>query len=88
MQSWTNWRPNWSAMFRCLALTLIAFYRSTLSLFFGGQCRFEPSCSQYAETAFKLHPPAQALSLSVRRLCKCHPWGAFGFDPVPERKST
>ena len=63
MKLWTTWWSNCSAILTKaarggLALFLIAIYRSTLSGLVGGVCRFEPSCSRYAETAFKTHSPA------------------------------
>jgi len=88
MEPWINWWSSWNAfaakLTRGLALLLILFYRSTLALFMGGTCRFEPSCSCYAQQAFEKHPPVTAFRLSLQRLLKCHPLGSFGFDPVPE----
>ena len=51
-------------------------------------CRFVPSCSTYAVEALEAHGPARGTWLAARRLCRCHPWGGEGFDPVPERSSA
>lgn len=47
------------------------------------RCRFEPSCSQYAIDALRQHGFLRGTWLAVKRLLRCHPWGAFGPDPVP-----
>ncbi len=47
-------------------------------------CRFEPSCSHYAEEAIASHGPARGSWLALRRVCRCHPWGGSGYDPVPD----
>lgn len=47
-------------------------------------CRYVPSCSQYAAEALDRHGAVRGGWLTVRRLCRCHPWGGFGADPVPE----
>jgi uncharacterized protein len=62
---------------------LIWLYRHTLSLFLGRQCRFLPTCSEYADEALRLHGPVKGSALAFRRFCRCHPWGGQGFDPVP-----
>ena len=50
---------------------------------FGG-CRFHPTCSAYATEAVRRHGVAAGTWLSIRRVCRCHPWGGCGEDPVPE----
>ena len=49
----------------------------------GGGCRFQPTCSQYALDALRLHPLPKALGLILWRLLRCNPWGGSGHDPVP-----
>jgi putative membrane protein insertion efficiency factor len=48
-----------------------------------GHCRFEPSCSQYAVTAIQVHGTLNGGARAVWRVCRCHPWGGGGADPVP-----
>ena len=49
-----------------------------------GGCRFEPTCSVYAREAVMRQGAVRGGLLAVKRLCRCHPWGACGHDPVPE----
>lgn len=58
-------------------------YKVTLSPFFGQSCRFLPTCSDYGRDALIRHGPVRGGWLTVRRLCKCHPFGGSGYDPVP-----
>ncbi len=58
-------------------------YKLTLSPLIGRQCRYLPTCSDYAAEALITHGPWRGASLAIQRLCKCHPWGGSGHDPVP-----
>jgi putative membrane protein insertion efficiency factor len=51
-------------------------------------CRYIPSCSEYAREALESHGAARGTWLSARRLSRCHPFGGFGFDPVPPRETA
>ena len=66
-----------------LLLALIRGYQLTLSPFLGGACRFLPTCSVYAREAIEQYGALRGSWLALRRLSKCHPFGASGFDPVP-----
>ncbi len=66
-------------------LSLVWAYRLVGSYFLGGNCRFEPSCSAYALEALETHSVKNATNLIFKRLSKCHPWGSYGYDPVPSR---
>jgi putative membrane protein insertion efficiency factor len=48
------------------------------------RCRYEPSCSQYALEALERHGARKGAWLAARRIGRCHPWGGYGADPVPE----
>jgi putative membrane protein insertion efficiency factor len=69
-------------------LLLVRFYITFLSPFFGGACRFHPSCSNYAAEAIGRHGAVRGLSLSLRRLLRCNPFTKGGFDPVPDEPSS
>ena len=62
---------------------LIGLYQAGTSPLLGGGCRFTPTCSCYARQALLRHGSARGLSLTVRRILRCHPWGGCGADPVP-----
>lgn len=51
-------------------------------------CRFMPSCSQYAVEAVEAHGAVRGGWLATRRICRCHPWGGHGYDPVPLHSLT
>ena len=71
---------------RMLSLLLrgaIRLYQLTLAYFFVGACRYEPSCSAYAAEAVTRHGALKGSFLAAHRLCRCGPWTAGGYDPVP-----
>ena len=68
-----------------LAVAAVRLYQYTLSPLIGPVCRFEPSCSVYAVEALKAHGAMRGSWLAARRLCRCHPWGGSGVDPVPAK---
>jgi putative membrane protein insertion efficiency factor len=67
-----------------LAVLPVRLYRWILSPVLPGACRFLPTCSAYAIEAVERHGLIQGGWLSAKRLCRCHPWGGHGYDPVPE----
>jgi putative membrane protein insertion efficiency factor len=75
------WRAGAPA--RLLLLGAISLYRLTLSGWLGGQCRFSPTCSRYAEEAIRTHGAFKGSFLTVGRVLRCNPFGRGGLDPVP-----
>ena len=65
------------------ALGLIGFYRRHVSPLLPPACRYEPSCSAYAEEAIRKYGFGRGGWLAARRLARCHPFGGHGHDPVP-----
>lgn len=68
---------------KTLLLLLLKGYKLCISPFLGQNCRFHPSCSDYARDAIASHGAWRGALLAGRRLCKCHPWNPGGIDPVP-----
>jgi len=64
-------------------LLLVQIYRYTLSLLLGVNCRYLPTCSEYAVEALRQHGAFRGTALAARRIGRCHPWGGSGYDPVP-----
>ncbi len=62
---------------------LIRGYQIAISPMLGNRCRFFPSCSEYAIEALEKHGMLKGGWLGVRRIGRCHPWHAGGYDPVP-----
>ena len=73
-----------SPLARIVALPVRA-YRLLLSPWVGHACRFQPTCSAYALEALERHGALRGSWLTVRRIGRCHPWGGWGYDPVPPR---
>jgi len=63
---------------------IIRGYQLVISPMLGPRCRFYPSCSCYAHTAIERYGIARGGWLGIRRLLRCHPFNAGGYDPVPE----
>jgi uncharacterized protein len=62
---------------------LIQIYKWFISPILPPSCRFQPTCSTYSKEALIKHGLFKGLSLSIKRILNCHPWGGSGFDPVP-----
>ena len=84
-------RADLSPAGRSLAVTLIGdllrgligAYQLLISPLLLPSCRFEPSCSHYAQEAIAEHGALRGIVLALKRLSRCHPWGGSGYDPVP-----
>ncbi len=68
---------------KTLLILLIRFYRSCISPLKPPVCRFTPTCSEYALEAIMKYGPLKGSWLAIKRICRCHPWGGSGYDPVP-----
>jgi hypothetical protein len=72
-----------SSVLTRLLILLVHAYRVSLRPLLGGSCRFAPSCSDYALEALATHGALRGSWLSARRVLRCHPFHAPGYDPVP-----
>ena len=67
---------------RMALIACIRVYRITLSGWLGGQCRFSPSCSRYAEDAIRMRGAVRGSGMALWRVLRCNPFGRGGVDPV------
>ncbi len=75
-----------NALGRLLAwplLLLVRIYSFVISPLLGVNCRYQPTCSEYAIEALRLHGAFRGTALAARRIARCHPWGESGYDSVP-----
>jgi putative membrane protein insertion efficiency factor len=76
--------PSGRSLSTWISLALVQFYRIFLSHFFGGACKFYPSCSKYAQEAIASYGARRGIVLALKRLGRCRPFTKGGFDPVPD----
>jgi putative membrane protein insertion efficiency factor len=69
---------------KAIAKAPIHAYRWTVKAWLGWECRHLPTCSEYALEAIDLNGAWRGSWLTLARLCRCHPWGTHGYDPVPD----
>ncbi|MET0501181.1 MAG: membrane protein insertion efficiency factor YidD [Candidatus Binatia bacterium] len=62
--------------------SLLTAYHTLISPFLPQACRFFPSCSVYASEAVRRHGILRGVALGFKRVSRCHPWNAGGYDPV------
>ena len=65
------------------AAAVLRFYKAAISPLLPRACRYEPTCSVYAREAIERYGLGRGAALALRRLSRCHPFRAGGFDPVP-----
>lgn len=71
-----------NALATWLLIAFVWVYRFTLGWLLGGQCRFQPTCSQYMLDAVAKYGPWRGGWRGIKRVLKCHPWGCSGYDPA------
>jgi putative membrane protein insertion efficiency factor len=67
-------------------LGIVWLYRNAVSPLLGANCRFQPSCSEYAQQALRTYGAFHGGRLVLRRISRCHPWGGSGYDPLPQSR--
>ena len=71
-----------------LNIYIIKFYQYFISPILGNRCRYLPTCSEYYIESLRTYGFIKGLSLSLKRIISCHPWGNSGFDPVKKEIKT
>ena len=78
----TKYMENRRGIFASLLILLVKFYRIFISPILPSSCRFTPTCSEYAIDAILKFGAFKGGKMAAKRICRCHPWGGEGFDPV------
>ncbi|MGZ3942927.1 MAG: membrane protein insertion efficiency factor YidD [Bacteroidia bacterium] len=65
-----------------MAILFVRFYQGAISPYMMPSCRFTPSCSQYTIEAINKYGALKGSWIGFKRICRCHPWGGSGYDPV------
>lgn len=68
---------------KSILIAMIRFYQRSISPLTPPACRFTPTCSQYTLEAIQRYGALRGTWLGIKRICRCHPWGGSGYDPVP-----
>ena len=63
-------------------ILIVVFYQKAISPWMGKRCRFYPTCSEYSKQALTKYGVIKGLYLSIKRIIKCNPFNAGGFDPI------
>ena len=71
---------------RWVLIKLIRFYQLAISPYLGQTCRHSPTCSSYMIEAIREWGALRGTWMGLKRLSRCHPWGTFGYDPVPKKE--
>ncbi|MDB3979895.1 membrane protein insertion efficiency factor YidD [Candidatus Marinimicrobia bacterium] len=79
----SNYMQNIPSLF---FVALIKGYQTFLSPLLGSNCRYQPTCSQYAIDVIKEWGSMKGSMLALKRILRCHPWSKSGYDPVPMKK--
>ena len=66
-------------------ILLVRVYQLIVSPMLGSNCRFMPTCSEYALESLKVYGLIKGTYLTIKRIGKCHPWGSNGYDPIPTK---
>ncbi len=65
-----------------LMILCIKFYKAAISPYLRNNCRYTPTCSEYAMQAIETYGPLKGTIKAISRISRCHPWGGFGYDPL------
>lgn len=71
-----------------IAIIPIYLYQAIISPLLGNNCRYQPSCSQYAKEAIMEWGVLKGMWMGLKRIVRCNPWGRHGYDPVPKKNSN